>query len=82
MNNGAFQNYIRCIMALPFLPPDEIQLNTNKFIQTILFSKSIKWIVWRSSNNIIREGGLIKFNQKNYLFGTRKWPEKPRFNPG
>ena len=24
-NNGAFQNYLRCIMALPFLPPDEIQ---------------------------------------------------------
>ena len=37
MNNAAFQNYMRCIMALPFLPPDEIQLTyeqiyTDNFI--------------------------------------------------
>ena len=74
-NNGAFQNYLRCIMALPFLPPDENSLHTNKLIHKISISKSIKWIVWRSSNYLYGGGGLIKFYPKNYLFGTRKWPQ-------
>ena len=63
--NGTIQNYIRCIMALPFLPPDEIQPTYEQI------SKRIKCKVWRSSNNMFREGGLIKFHQKNYLFITR-----------
>ena len=50
-------------------------LHTNKLIHKISISKSIKWIVWRSTNYWYGGGGSIKFYQKNYLFDTRKWPQ-------